>query len=83
MDVYMLTTFLCRVAARLTADQAAVIHPDVDTPFSDTLDVVKRLLPYHIYQQPPEDLRTLTHGNVGKGKGKATNDDLNREIYGS
>ncbi|PBK74234.1 hypothetical protein ARMSODRAFT_1081195 [Armillaria solidipes] len=70
-----------KVAARLAADQAAVIHPDVDTPFSDTLDVVKRLLPYHIYQQPPEDLHTLIHGNVGKGKGKATDDDLNREIH--
>ncbi|KAK0212562.1 hypothetical protein DFS33DRAFT_1282655 [Desarmillaria ectypa] len=70
-----------KVAARLTADQAAVIHPDVDTPFSDTLDVVKRLLPYHIYQQPPEDLHALIHGNIDKGKGKVTNDDLNREIY--
>ncbi|KAK0484375.1 hypothetical protein EDD18DRAFT_1197185 [Armillaria luteobubalina] len=66
-----------RIAAKLhclAADQAAVIHPDVDIPFSDTLDVVKRLLPYH------KDLHTLIHGNVGKGKGKATNDDLNREI---
>ncbi|KAK0195699.1 hypothetical protein F5146DRAFT_1026722 [Armillaria mellea] len=70
-----------KVGAHLVADQAAVIHPDVDTPFFDALDVVKRLLPYHIYQQPPEDLHTLIHGNVGKGKGKATNDDLNREIH--
>ncbi|KAK0460987.1 uncharacterized protein EV420DRAFT_1529533 [Desarmillaria tabescens] len=80
-EIRIAANVAAKVAARLTADQAAVIHPDVDTPFSDTLDVVKRLLPYHIYQQPPEDLQELIHGNTDKGKGKATNDDLNREIH--
>ncbi|KAG7440031.1 uncharacterized protein BT62DRAFT_938455 [Guyanagaster necrorhizus] len=69
------------VATCLAADQAAVTHPEVDTPFSDTLDIIKRLLPYHVYQQPSDDLHALIHGNVGKGKGKATHDDLNREIH--
>ncbi|KAJ2918027.1 hypothetical protein MD484_g2405, partial [Candolleomyces efflorescens] len=66
-----------RFAARLAQDQAAVLSPDVDTPFQDQLDVVKRLLPYHIFQQPKEDLDTVIYG---KGKGKAVDYDLKKEI---
>ncbi|KAJ6586987.1 hypothetical protein DFH09DRAFT_1274629 [Mycena vulgaris] len=60
-----------RVAARLALDHAAVINPDTETPFSDTLDVVNRLLPYHVFLQPKDDLDR-------KGKRKA--DDLIIEI---
>ncbi|KAI0076106.1 hypothetical protein K474DRAFT_1772730 [Panus rudis PR-1116 ss-1] len=67
-----------RVAARLAADQTAVLNPDVDTPFQDALDVVKRLLPYHIYLHPADDLASFPHGN-NKGKKKATEEDLLRE----
>ena len=55
----------------LTADQAAVLFPDVDTPFKDVADVVRSLLPYHIFQLPREDM--------GKGKKKATEADLLRQ----
>ncbi|KAJ7770177.1 hypothetical protein DFH07DRAFT_267450 [Mycena maculata] len=60
-----------RIAARLALDHAAVINPDTDTPFSDSVDVVNRLLPYHVFHQPREDLDR-------KGKGKAN--DLKTEI---
>ncbi|KAI6021390.1 hypothetical protein BKA83DRAFT_4281280 [Pisolithus microcarpus] len=50
-------------AACLTADHAAVLHPDIDSPFSDHVDVVNRLLPYHIFQQPQE-------GHMARGKVK-------------
>ncbi|KAH6910368.1 hypothetical protein BKA70DRAFT_1424911 [Coprinopsis sp. MPI-PUGE-AT-0042] len=59
-------------------DQAAVINPDVDTPFQDEYDVVKRLLPYHIYQQPRDDLQFILNG--GKGKGKSVDRGLKAEI---
>ncbi|KAJ7497358.1 hypothetical protein FB451DRAFT_1211151 [Mycena latifolia] len=60
-----------RVAARLALDHAAVIHPDTETAFSDSIDVVNRLLPYHVFHQPTEDVDR-------KGKRKA--DDLLTEI---
>ncbi|KIY73111.1 hypothetical protein CYLTODRAFT_485824 [Cylindrobasidium torrendii FP15055 ss-10] len=59
-----------RVDERLKADHAAVLSPDVDSPFVDALDVVKRLLPYHVFQLPAED---------NKGKRKATEEDEIRE----
>ncbi|KAI5833610.1 hypothetical protein K523DRAFT_232394 [Schizophyllum commune Tattone D] len=65
-----------RFAERLAADQQATLKPDVDTPFVDAEDVVRRLLPYHIYQQPKEDLEKLISP---KGKGKAE-DDIRTEI---
>lgn len=66
-----------RFAARIKQDQEAVLNPDVDTPFQDEADVVKRLLPYHIFQQPKEDLETVAYG---KGKGKASEYDLKTEL---
>ncbi|KAJ7045581.1 hypothetical protein C8F04DRAFT_1334014 [Mycena alexandri] len=60
-----------RVNARLAQDHSAVLNPDTDTPFSDATDVVNRLLPYHVFQQPREDLDR-------KGKRKA--DDVAAEI---
>lgn len=69
-----------RVKARLAADHAAVLNPTVDTPFSDIDDVVARLLPYHVFQQPKEDLEYLT--DTGKGKRKAAATDLETEVKG-
>ncbi|TFK44755.1 hypothetical protein BDQ12DRAFT_673523 [Crucibulum laeve] len=65
--------------ARLALDHEAVLYPDTDTPFSDHIDVVKRLLPYHVFHQPTEDLAV---SNVGKGKGKekGIENDLKVEI---
>ncbi|KAG6331090.1 hypothetical protein ID866_7999 [Astraeus odoratus] len=57
--------------ACLAADHAAVMHPDIESPFSDAADVVNRLLPYHIFQQPHEDLRPLMEYRPYKGKEKA------------
>ena len=46
----------------------------------DYADVVNRLLPYHVFQQPQEDLAKIIHDK--KGKGKATENDLGAEIAG-
>ncbi|WP_159075517.1 hypothetical protein [Mycobacterium tuberculosis] len=73
----------CRIAARLAEDQRAALFPDVDEPFEDEFDVVKRLLPFHVFQQPKEDLDVLLQcGSLRtslKGKRKATEEDLLRE----
>jgi len=66
----------------LAADHAAVMHPDVDTPFADAADVVNRLLPYHVFQQPRDDLRSLTQRKRYKGKEKVDCSDLRQEIQG-
>ncbi|KAJ7647250.1 hypothetical protein FB45DRAFT_821964 [Roridomyces roridus] len=60
-----------RVVTRLAQDHAAVLNPDTETPFTDCLDVVNRLLPYHVFLQPRDDLDR-------KGKGKA--EELKAEI---
>lgn len=57
------------------------MNPDVDSPFVDAVDVVHRLLPYHVLQQPQEDLRTATDRRRAKGKGKA-HDAIRDEIEG-
>ncbi|KAF8630642.1 hypothetical protein AX15_002793 [Amanita polypyramis BW_CC] len=67
-----------RFASRLASDHAAVLKPNVDSPFVDCMDVVNRLLPYHVFHQPQEDLITITRS--GKGKGKATENDIKTEI---
>ncbi|KAG6832600.1 hypothetical protein H0H92_014436 [Tricholoma furcatifolium] len=66
-----------RLSSRLASDHALALSPDVDTPFRDTEDVLRRLLPYHVFHQPQEDLALLT--NV-KGKGKAKEMELEQEI---
>ncbi|KAH9858813.1 hypothetical protein C2E23DRAFT_899171 [Lenzites betulinus] len=72
-----------RTASSLAEDQRAALFPDTETPFVDGEDVVKRLLPYHIFQQPKEDLdAVLQSGSVRpsrKGKRKATEEDLLRD----
>jgi hypothetical protein len=62
--------FFVRFKGRLAQDRAAVLHPDVDSPFVDELDVINRLLPYHILQQPKDDLKRSIP-EFGKGKEKA------------
>ncbi|KAG9051377.1 hypothetical protein FS837_008472 [Tulasnella sp. UAMH 9824] len=60
----------------LAADHTAVDSPDVETPFRDAVDVVRRLLPYHVFQHHQEELEYATALNnrvlSAKGKGKAT-----------
>jgi hypothetical protein len=63
----------------LTSDHISVLFPDVDTPFRDIDDVIDRLLPYHVFQHPKEDLL-----KVAKGKGKATETEiLQNELAGA
>lgn len=60
-----------RAASLLAADHLSVMFPDVDTPFSDAEDVVRRLLPYHVLQQPAKDLQDVIFDPSGKGKARA------------
>lgn len=69
-----------RVAQNLAFDQLMTAYPEVDEPFEDKRDVVNRLLPYHIYQHPRQELDAL---RGLKGKDKATElDFLKEEIKG-
>ena len=84
--VFMLITwnysqflFSCRITTRLVNDQSMALRPDVDSPFVDQLDVIRRLLPYHLFQHPKEDLDAIT---TGKGKEKAVEQDWREEIRG-
>ncbi|GJE95469.1 hypothetical protein PsYK624_116530 [Phanerochaete sordida] len=63
-----------RIAQRIAADQTAALRPDVDAPFADAGDAVRRLLPYHVFQHPAGDLRA-----AAKGKRKATEEELLRD----
>ena len=56
------------------------LYPDADTPFQDELDVVNRLLPYHIFQHPQQDL-TVLRGGVGKNK-ETDVEQLRKEVKG-
>ncbi|PPQ67255.1 hypothetical protein CVT25_005839 [Psilocybe cyanescens] len=67
-----------RFQSRLIQDQANVTHPDVDSPFVDEVDVINRLLPYHMFQQPKDDLETIVSC---KGKEKARNLDWMEELH--
>lgn len=60
----------------LSADHLMALFPDVDTPFEDAVDVVNRLLPYHVFQHPQIDLDAM---RGIKGKAKATEADLLKE----
>jgi putative heme iron utilization protein len=57
-----------RVASRIAADHSAVLNPDVEKPFTDAIDAVNRLLPYHVFLQPKEDLAPLLCNRKGKTK---------------
>lgn len=54
----------------------------MDTPFTDVPDVVNRLLPYHVFQQPDEDLGSLLNRTRSKGKEKARHHEIRQEIEG-
>jgi hypothetical protein len=59
----------------LSLDQHSAINPDVSS-FRSAADVIQRLLPYHVFQLPDEDLHTVLDGAPStsasvKGKGKA------------
>lgn len=71
--------YFFRVKERIAEDQKAILNPDVDAPFTDELDVTNRLLPYHIFQQPRDDLEQLISG---KGKEKAVNQEWENEVTG-
>jgi len=73
------SSFWRRITSRLVHDQSMVLHPDVDSPFVDQLDVIRRLLPYHLFQHPKEDLDAIT---TGKGKEKAVEQDWREEMRG-
>jgi hypothetical protein len=60
-------------------DHISVLYPDVDTPFVDGVDVMQRLLPYHVFQLPHEDIVT---GAKVKGKGKASDHNSLDDIKG-
>lgn len=60
----------------LELDQLLTLYPDTDSPFQNEMDVLQRLLPYHIYQHPRHDLDKM---RGLKGKAKATEVDLLRE----
>lgn len=60
----------------LASDHIQAMYPDVDSPFENEIDVVDRLLPYHIFQHPMHDLDSA---RGLKGKAKATEVDLLRE----
>jgi hypothetical protein len=67
-------------------DHIAVLYPDTGTPFVDTFDVVRRLLPYHVFQHPKEDLDMLTKGRKEKNRDNTSgkeNDELRTEITGA
>jgi len=64
----------------LALDQHSALYPNTDVPFEDAVDVVKRLLPYHIFQHPQQDCDVVTEGKIHKGKGKATDHDLAKEV---
>lgn len=68
------------IALSLETDQILALYPDADTPFEDEIDVVNRLLPYHVFQNPGQDLNSL---RGLKGKTKMTEEDvLKEEIRG-
>lgn len=70
---------LTRLNSRLAHDQRLISHPDVDSQFVDETDVIERLLPYHIFQQPKEDLGSTISGKATANPAEV---DLKEEIRG-
>jgi hypothetical protein len=81
----------CRFAAALASDHRLVLQPDTETAFTDAQDVVRRLLPYHVFLQPRDDMEEMlgrplselrgytAFRSSGKGKRKATEEEWMRE----
>ncbi|PPQ63987.1 hypothetical protein CVT24_009416 [Panaeolus cyanescens] len=65
-----------KIKRQTTQDENSVLHPDVDSPFVDQLDAIMRLLPYHLFQQPRED---MTRSKKGKERAE---DKMLTEIQG-
>ncbi|KAI0342118.1 hypothetical protein BDW22DRAFT_235856 [Trametopsis cervina] len=105
-EVEVMGTVAFKLASALAQDQLAVLNPNhnalvpestsgavdaVDVPFADAQDAVRRLLPYHVFQQPREELREVLErplsvlrgfgsGSVkSKGKGRATEEEAEEE----
>ncbi|KDR75844.1 hypothetical protein GALMADRAFT_248572 [Galerina marginata CBS 339.88] len=76
-ELEQITQTINRVQSRLAQDQSMISHPDVDSPFIDEVDVMNRLLPFHLLQQPKEDLEMVV---FGKGKEKARDLGWKEEI---
>ncbi|KDQ13189.1 hypothetical protein BOTBODRAFT_33802 [Botryobasidium botryosum FD-172 SS1] len=68
-----------RVKAALAADHYSVLYPDTQTPFRDAADVVNRLLPYHVFQHPAEELDFSASGG-SSCKGKEREPGIVREV---
>ncbi|KZP34615.1 hypothetical protein FIBSPDRAFT_1035611 [Athelia psychrophila] len=68
-----------RFASSIALDQLSALYPNVDAPFEDAVDVVNRLLPYHIFQQPKTDLDAIIAGGQGKGKAKASDVEMENQ----
>jgi len=68
-----------RLNSLLAHDQGLISHPDVDSQFVDETDVIKRLLPYHIFHQPKEDLSSTISG---RAKANLVEVNLKEEIRG-
>ncbi|TFK54437.1 hypothetical protein OE88DRAFT_1733096 [Heliocybe sulcata] len=81
-DIRIIAETSAKISALLAGDQLVTLYPEVDEPFVDADDALKRLLPYHIYQQPKEDLDYVAQATRrSKGKGKAKEEsDLREEI---
>ncbi|KAI0093062.1 hypothetical protein BDY19DRAFT_989740 [Irpex rosettiformis] len=88
-EVECMSRIAYRFASALATDHNSVLDPDIESPFEDARDAVHRLLPYHVFLQPREDLEMLLerplselrgHGAYRrKGKRKATEEELVRE----
>ncbi|KAG8936804.1 hypothetical protein FRC02_011383 [Tulasnella sp. 418] len=63
-----------RFQKALALDYELVQRPDIETPFEDAADAVRRLLPYHIFQHPQDELKYALEKGTGQtrssGKGK-------------
>lgn len=72
--------------ALLAADQKAAMNPDIETPFADATDAVRRLLPFHVFHHPQEELEyaitAARKHDLFKGKGKARELDVPSHLQG-
>ncbi|KZT28964.1 hypothetical protein NEOLEDRAFT_1128450 [Neolentinus lepideus HHB14362 ss-1] len=79
-ETRIITETSAKISASLAGDQLVTLFPEVDEPFVDAEDIVRRLLPYHVYQQPKEDLEYVAKAaKWRKGKGKVTEVSALRE----
>ncbi|KZO95635.1 hypothetical protein CALVIDRAFT_165189 [Calocera viscosa TUFC12733] len=83
-DALLMREAAHRVAQAILADQLAVTYPDYQTPFKNAADVVQRLLPYHIFQQPDEDLLpSRKRSSKGKEREEEQTAALRQDVEGA